>query len=172
MKDFPTNCLPDLPNLSSNLLGLWCRQCVRWEDCSPAKPKVCLGWSVGPAPGLRIVEDSLPSYDKVSAACLFLGTLSGSKQERKELLIILVTTGGRHTLAFLWRHFLPALGVSKWGDLTHAHTLGEMGHWLSPVVPCCVYSNLCANHWIWTHVNTFLCRLFQEYKMQTNRGRM
>lgn len=60
---------------------------------------------------------------------------SPPEPERKELLIILVTTGGRHTHGFLWGRSaprLPAPGVSE-GDNAPQDRLGPR---LSPLVLC------------------------------------
>ncbi len=53
-----------------------------------------------------------------------------SEQERKELLITLLTTGGRHTQGFLWGHSASAYG--HW--VCQQGPQDRLGIWLSPLV--------------------------------------
>lgn len=99
-----------------------------------------------------------------------------SKQERKELLIILVTTGGRHTQGFLWER---SASYQHWVCPRGTHATGQVGpstvlkgplvltgftmftvRWASNITP--------------KHISTTsdYCGLFPEYEIQTNKGRM
>jgi len=86
-----------------------------------------------------------------------------SEQERKEPLIILVTTGGRHTRGFLWEPSAP--GDRHWACPRRPHATAQVGPltvsacWLEGERPT-----------LQTHVNNL--RPFPEYEKQTNKGRM
>lgn len=90
-----------------------------------------------------------------------VGRMSGqcpSERKRKELLIILVTTGGRHTQDFLWESNVP--GYQHWVcPRENTCYTGRVGPWTvlkSPSYPHridYVYSKVSTQHYTQTHIN-------------------
>ncbi len=87
------------------------------------------------------VQSKQQQHLRCSLDCERLSSLTGtrcrqpvwrcpSEQERKELLITLLTTGGRHTQGFLWGHSASAYG--HW--VCQQGPQDRLGIWLSPLV--------------------------------------